>query len=89
MPIDIAAERLILVRDVPAYMPLSRHGRPIHLSAVYRWMTQGVCGVRLPTVYIAGHRYTSAEALSRYWADVTSARDRRSQARLSRRVGAA
>lgn len=50
-------------------------GRRLHLSTVHRWRLRGVAGVKLETVLIGGRRYTSREALQRFFARSTAARD--------------
>lgn len=74
--IDIVKEELILFADLPKHLP-KRGKKDIHLSACYRWKNQGVAGIRLETVFMAGHRYTSREALNRFWQAVTVAKDGR------------
>ena len=64
--IDIANEHLIPLREVPKCLPPRPTGRRIHISAVYRWMTRGLHGIRLETVKIGGTTYTSQEALQRF-----------------------
>lgn len=40
-------------------------GHPNHMT-VWRWMTRGVRGIKLPSVIIAGERRTSREALREF-----------------------
>ncbi|MHB9081060.1 MAG: DUF1580 domain-containing protein [Pirellulaceae bacterium] len=47
-------------------------GRP-HISTVWRWINRGVRGVKLETVMIGGRRFTSREALDRFYAATTAA----------------
>jgi hypothetical protein len=47
-------------------------GRP-HISTLHRWREHGIQGIQLETVMIGGRRYTSDEALSRFFAAVTAA----------------
>jgi hypothetical protein len=72
--IEIDSENLILLSDVPKSLP-KRRGKPVHLSACYRWMKTGLSGVRLETVLVGGQRFTSTEALNRFWHRVTAVRD--------------
>lgn len=64
--IDLAAEKLIPLRDVPSYLPPRPNGNRLHISAVYRWTLRGIKGVVLETVRIGGTTYTSREALQRF-----------------------
>lgn len=70
--IDMATEQLIPITDAPKHIP----GRPA-LMTVYRWMKRGVSGVRLESLRIGGRRFTSMEALSRFFHETTAAADRR------------
>lgn len=72
--IDLFNEELIEVIELPARLPRRKNGKPYHLSAVYRWMKIGLSGVKLETVFYGGIRYTSKEAVSRFWHRVTLAR---------------
>jgi len=54
-------EKLLSVSEAVKIIP----GRP-HLSTVWRWISNGVGGVRLETVQIGGRRYTSIEAIERF-----------------------
>ena len=64
--IDLSAEKLIRVQDVPRLLPPRHTGKRVHISAVYRWIQRGVQGVRLESIRIGGTTYTSKEALQRF-----------------------
>ena len=64
--IDLAAENLIALRDVPQCLPPRPNGKRLHISAVYRWTLRGVKGVVLESIRIGGTTYTSREALQRF-----------------------
>ena len=64
--ISIAKERLVRLSQVPKLLPPRPNGRRVHISAVYRWITRGVGGVRLEAIRIAGSTYTSIEAIERF-----------------------
>ena len=64
--IDVSREELIPIRLVPRRLPPRPSGRPVHVSAVYRWVQRGVRGVRLDAIRIGGTTYTSQEALQRF-----------------------
>lgn len=68
--IDVHIESLIAIGDVPKRLP----NRP-HKSTIHRWVQRGSRGIRLETVLIGGRRYTSEEALNRFFADSTAAAD--------------
>lgn len=64
--IELAAENLIPLRDVPRFLPPRSNGKRVHISAVYRWTLRGIKGVVLETIRIGGTRYTSREAIQRF-----------------------
>ena len=66
--IDTTSEDLISFSDATQLIP----GHP-HLSQVYRWATRGLRGVKLEFVRCGGRRYTSREALARFYAALTKA----------------
>lgn len=55
--------KFVPLNDVPAMLPVRPNGKRVHISAVYRWASKGVRGVRLQTVRIAGVLYTTREAV--------------------------
>lgn len=65
MTIELSTETLITIAEVPLHIP-KRHGRKVHYSTVYRWMTKGVRGRKLESLFIGGVRYTTIEALARF-----------------------
>ena len=64
--IDVQNEQLVPIRELPNRLPRRASGRKVHISACYRWIRQGVRGVRLEAVKIGGTTYTSLEALQRF-----------------------
>lgn len=64
--VDLLAEKVIAIREVPRYLPVRPNGKRVHISACYRWIQRGVRGVRLEAVRIGGTMYTSVEALERF-----------------------
>ncbi len=66
--IDLENETLVPFSKVSGEVP----GR-IHLSTAHRWRLRGIRGVTLETVLIGGRRFTSKEALSRFFAATTAA----------------
>lgn len=65
MAIELSTETAITIAEVPLHIP-KRHGRKVHYSTVYRWMTKGVRGRKLESLLIGGVRYTTLEALARF-----------------------
>ena len=64
--IDIHAEGLIPLREVPRLIPRRPNGKKVHTSTIYRWARGGSNGRRLDTVRIGGTTYTSGQALQRF-----------------------
>ncbi len=60
--IDTSNETLISIAEVPANVPT----RP-HIATVWRWIQRGIRGVNLETALIGGRRFTSQEALQRFF----------------------
>ena len=71
--IDIAKE------VIRSFAQAARHSRPpdarpLAPSTIWRWHKKGISGVKLETICIGGTRYTSVEALQRFFDAVTLAR---------------
>lgn len=70
MPIATSSESLVLLSKASPHVP----GRP-HTSTLIRWADRGTRGVKLETVLVGGRRFTSLEALERFFAATTAAAD--------------
>lgn len=70
MPIDISSESLLTITAATKTLP----NRP-SLSTLWRWIQRGTHGVKLETVLLGGRRYTSREALQRFFERTTAAAD--------------
>jgi len=72
--IDTQSEELLslakLAREVP-----SRSGRGVQVSTIWRWCIKGCKGVRLESVVCGSIRFSSREALHRFFAATTAAAD--------------
>jgi len=68
--IDVFAENLIAFPDVPKTLP-PNNGKRLHLSTLYRWAERGRHGVKLETICVGGRRFTSQEALQRFFNEVS------------------
>ena len=55
------------LREAARALPLRRNGKSLHISTLCRWAKRGVRGVVLETLRIGGTRYTSLEALQRFF----------------------
>lgn len=47
-------------------------GNRVNRSTIHRWRTSGARGVKLETILIGGRRYTSSEAMQRFFAETTA-----------------
>ena len=66
MVIDFRNESLVSLAEAPKHIP-RRKGKKVHSSTPYRWTTNGVRGVVLESIQCGGTRYTSLEALDRFF----------------------
>ncbi len=71
MAIDISTETCISLTEACRSLPTGRRGRPVHLSCILRWITNGSTApggrrVRLEAARIGGRWITSREALARF-----------------------
>jgi hypothetical protein len=66
--IDPQTEQLVTFAEATKLIP----GRP-HLSQTYRWAERGLGGIKLEWIKAGGKRFTSVEALSRFYAALTKA----------------
>jgi len=64
--IDLS-ESLLTLTSAAQSLP----GKP-HSSTLHRWRLRGIRGVRLETILIGGVRYTSREALQRFFNATTA-----------------
>jgi hypothetical protein len=76
--VQLLDESLIPISDVPKHSPIR-----VHLSTCHRWHTRGVREHKLETVLIGGRRYTSLQALARFWAAISGAQNAALVARSS------
>ncbi len=75
MHIDLSRETAIPFSQAPKYIP----GRP-HLSTAHRWRLHGVRGVKLETFLCGGRRFTTAQAIERFIAQLNPHQPLRSSA---------
>jgi hypothetical protein len=71
MSIDLSAETPIALAEAARTLP----GGAVHVSTIHRWRMKGVRGVRLETFLRGGIRYTTDEAIERFFAATTAAAD--------------
>jgi hypothetical protein len=66
----------IPVGRIPDHVPKNpRTGKKVSKAAGYRWIYTGVRGEKLETFFIGGLRYTSKEALERFFTAIKAAAD--------------
>jgi Protein of unknown function (DUF1580) len=65
--IDRTRERLIPIARVAEHGQLWPEGRAPHPETIARWARRGCRGIRLETVVLGGRRYSSIEAVERFF----------------------
>ena len=70
--IDIISEEMIPFSKVAKWCEKTIGDRP-HPSTIHRWRLRGTRGVKLETILIGGRRFTSVEALLRFFDNSTAA----------------
>ena len=71
MSIDLTTETPKTLAKAAQTLP----GGAVHVSTIHRWRMKGVRGVRLETFLRGGIRYTTDEAIERFFAAATAAAD--------------
>ncbi|MEI8371872.1 MAG: DUF1580 domain-containing protein [Planctomycetota bacterium] len=75
MAIDITTETVIAPTRATHLCPERRRGVRPNVATIYRWMMNGVRGIRLESIVVGGTRCTSVEAMQRFFDTLTSASD--------------
>ena len=74
MGIDLKNEKLIAFCELSSWTEKNL-GNRIAGSTAHRWRLRGCRSVRLETILIGGRRFTSVEALQRFFDSTTLAQD--------------
>ncbi len=74
MTLDALQEELLTFAQA-ARRARPRGSKPAAPSSLWRWHTRGIAGIKLETICLGGTRYTSAEALQRFFDQVTAAKE--------------
>jgi len=75
MVIRMGMEQIVSMAGATKVIPKRASGKRVHVATVYRWASVGLKGIRLETIQIGGHCYTSKEALGRFFAELTRQRE--------------
>lgn len=75
MAIDIQAEQVITPAKAAQLCPERRSGVRPNVATLWRWMQQGVRGIKLESIMCGATRCTSVEALQRFFDALTAAAD--------------
>jgi hypothetical protein len=67
----LTAETVIPINHAPKHYPYGR----ANISTVYRHFGRGCRGIRLETFLAGGRRYTTVEAIERFFEAITAAAD--------------
>ncbi len=73
--IDITSEKLLTPSEIAQHIPRRRAGKKCNVATIYRWMTDGVRGVKLEHLCVGGTRCTSLESLQRFFDALTAQAD--------------
>jgi hypothetical protein len=78
--LDLTVERPISLQEAARFLPPGRNSRPVHISALLRWITAGARGpggrrIRLEAIRMGGRWLTSREALQRFGERLTGQTD--------------
>src|SRR4051812_43788931 len=67
--IDIRQETIFSLADAARlpFLPQRRRGKRPHVATLYRWAQRGIRGIRLETIRVGGTLCTSAEAIQRFF----------------------
>lgn len=65
--IDIEAERVVTLTEAAELIPRRRQHKKCHRATIFRWTRHGLKGVVLESIPIGGTRFTSREALKRFF----------------------
>ena len=65
--IQFTSEELVSLTEATRALPPGRNGKRLHVSTLHRWAGRGLRGVVLETIHVGGRRYTSTEALQRFF----------------------
>lgn len=71
--IDIYREDIFPLTEAPKRIP-TLAGRRVHRATVFRWALQGLGGTRLDSFKRGGQRWTSKEALAKFFAELSRSR---------------
>ena len=74
MAIDLKSETPVRFSSIPDWCR-ENLGPPVNRSTAHRWRTRGARGVKLETFLAGGTRFTTEEALLRFFAASTAAAD--------------
>ena len=75
MAIDITTETVITPAKATEYCPERRRGVRPNIATIYRWMMNGVHGIKLESILVGGTRCTSVDAMQRFFDALTAAAD--------------
>ena len=72
--LDFSNETAIKFSAIPDWCHKNL-GNRVNRSTCHRWRTRGARGIKLETALVGGTRYTTLEALNRFFAETTAAAD--------------
>jgi hypothetical protein len=74
--IDMESEELLTFAEAAKLIPSRHPGRRVSVTTIWRWATEEKFGLLMESLWAGGTRYTSREAIQRYCAAMTAARQK-------------
>ena len=71
--LDIKTEQLLSMAQATRRLPRRSSGKPVQVAGLYRWASEGLQDIKLEILQLGGHKYTSVEALERFFSKLTVA----------------
>lgn len=72
MAIDLETEQLITLSAATRFFPARRRGKKPSFTCIWRWVVNGIGGVKLDAVKVGGTLCTSKAAIGRFIAAQTA-----------------
>jgi hypothetical protein len=74
MPINIESEPALPLAEIARRLPARRAGKRTHVSCLWRWIANGLRGVRLESIQVGGVTCSSMAAVQRFFNELTAQR---------------
>ncbi|MGE0145652.1 MAG: DUF1580 domain-containing protein [Planctomycetota bacterium] len=64
----------ISIQDLPNHLPPGKNGKKLHFVSCYRWVSKGLRGIKLRTIFLGGARFTTLAWVREFGEAVAAAR---------------